>query len=174
MWGCEEECGAWDAWQTCPESLIRVIVASLQEADIWWVSFRKMIINTVFLLYRRFWHLLAYNYSPKTKSINPCCCRGLTFVPPTHAPWFFQCGSLGPMSPGSVSGIFLGMQQEFLVRTWRDTPLTMAMQEASSPPQPPEEFLQCPKGCCAICCGTFSRGDWVSSSAENLCHFWLF
>lgn len=155
-------------------------VTSLQEAAIWWVSFRKMIINTVLLLYRIFWHLLACKYNPKTESINSCCCRGLTFVPPTHGhmhPGSFstllldQCSLV---SPESVSGIFLGMQQEFLVRAWRGTPLTTAMQESSSPPQPPEEFLQCPKGCCVICCGTLSRGDWVSSSAENLCCFWLF
>lgn len=68
----------------CLADLSRELTASLQEADIWWISFWKMIINTVFLLYRRFWPLLTCNYSLKAKSINPCCCRGLTFVPHTH------------------------------------------------------------------------------------------
>lgn len=74
LWG-----GMWSL--RCLADLCRYLTASLQEADIWWMSFWKMIINTVFLLYRRFWPLLRYNCSLKAKSINPCCCRGLTFVP---------------------------------------------------------------------------------------------
>lgn len=139
MWGCEEKCVAWAAWQTHPESsqaLIRASAESLQEADIWWVSFRKVIINTVFWLCRTFWAILA-------KIINPCCCRGLTSVPHTQEhvhPDSFSTILLYWCLQGLRGTFFGGMQQAFhQVRAWRGTPLTTTMQDASSPP---EEFLQ--------------------------------
>lgn len=138
----------------------------LQEADIWWVSFWKMIINMVFLLYRKFWPLLAYNYSLKAKSITSCCCRGLTFVLHTH----------GHVHTDSLSTILLhqclqGLRRAFFGGCSRhfawlghEGALTTAMQDASSPPQPPEGFLQCPKGCCVSA---------VTSAAEDI-GFWEF
>lgn len=128
-------------------SLIRASAASLQEADIWWVSFRKVIINTVFLLCRRFWPLLAYSCPPKAKIMNPCCCRGLTPAP-THKDTctrFLLHNSLALMSPGAERGIFGEFSRCFTWSGMKGTPLSTAMQDAPSPPQPPEELSSAPR-----------------------------
>lgn len=153
MWGCEEECGAWDVQRahSIPARSWYLMGAILENDYRYGVPAVQKILA-----------FLAHNYILKAKSINSCCCRGLTFVPHTHGHMHTDSLStilLHQCLQGLRRAFFGGMQKAFhLVRACRGTNHSHAGWFQSSPDSwgvPPV-----PQGLLCVCCDINSRGHW--------------